>query len=980
MPTEFLSSADEFRLTRFPDDLDPQDLNTYFYLTDTDLKLLNTLRGDENRLGVSVLIGSLRFLGFFPELSSTPSRVLEFLAQQLDCDAKVFAEYGARPRTLRSHQQQIMAHLGYRRASPLDLLELEDWLLQRALEHDDSKTLFEQACQHIHRLKIMRLGISRIEKLIGTARRRAVDETYKRLGDFLTTERREQLDRVLRSTEEAYARLHWFQRTPKSNKPQAIITTLKKIHTLKDMGVMTWDLSAINPNRLKWLAQRGSKMKSQGLREMQPTSRYPILAAFLQQRLYLFTDAVVEMVNQRLWDIHNECKRAFEDDRLAATKTINETLSALKVLGSILLDETVDDSTVREQAFQKLSVNDLNKALERADQLIRPEKDAYVDYFSKRYRSVQNISKPLLATMDFVAADKDQGLLKGLGLVDEIHQGQRRKLPASTPTSFIPNAWWDEIIEDDCLDWRSYEIAALWVLREKLRSGDVYVSHSRRYLEMETYFIPKPKWLANRHEVVELTGTTLNARARLAQKTTDLLAAAERLETRLGSSQDFIRIQNDVLILSPLKAEEVSPELAWLRKEMDKRLPPRDITNVLIDMDNACNYSDGLLHLQSSQRRDKDLLQHLYGCLLAQACNLGFKQMSKAADLSYNRLLWCNRWFIREDTLEEANAKLVQYQVSLPYSELWGTGLLSSSDGQRFPVKGDNRRARAQPNYFGYGIGVTFYTWALDTFAQFGSKAIPSTTRDATYVLDGILNNHNEIEVLEHSSDTAGYTEVVFALFDLLGMTFSPRIKDLANQQLYRLPDMDMSDLSKLRSHLSGVTNDELIVSGWDEMLRLVLSLKKGYVTSSLIIQKLQAYPRKHPLMRMLQEYGRIIKTIHILNWYENHSFRRRISLQLNKGEALHLLRAAIFYGKHGELVSMEDEPLDHIVGCLNLVSSIVVVWNTGQMAKVIDDLKAEGHQFKDEDVARLWPTRHQHINIIGRYHFATDEILVADD
>ena len=180
---------------------------------------------------------------------------------------------------------------------------------------------------------------------------------------------------------------------------------------------------------------------------------------------------------------------------------------------------------------------------------------------------------------------------------------------------------------------------------------------------------------------------------------------------------------------------------------------------------------------------------------------------------------------------------------------------------------------------------------------------------------------------------------------------------------------MDMSELTKLKSHLSGVINDELIVSGWDEMLRLVLSLKKGYVTSSLIIQKLQAYPRKHPLMRILQEYGRIIKTIHILNWYENHSFRCRISLQLNKGEALHLLRAAIFYGKHGELDSMEDEPLDHIVGCLNLVSNIVVVWNTVQMANIIDDLKAEGHQINDEDIARLWPTRHQHLNIIGRYH-----------
>jgi hypothetical protein len=36
--------------------------------------------------------------------------------------------------------------------------------------------------------------------------------------------------------------------------------------------------------------------------------------------------------------------------------------------------------------------------------------------------------------------------------------------------------------------------------------------------------------------------------------------------------------------------------------------------------------------------------------------------------------------------------------------------------------------------------------------------------RDATYVLDEILDNETELPILEHTTDTAGYTEVVFAL------------------------------------------------------------------------------------------------------------------------------------------------------------------------------------------------------------------------
>ena len=48
--------------------------------------------------------------------------------------------------------------------------------------------------------------------------------------------------------------------------------------------------------------------------------------------------------------------------------------------------------------------------------------------------------------------------------------------------------------------------------------------------------------------------------------------------------------------------------------------------------------------------------------------------------------------------------------------------------------------------------------------------------RDATYVLDEILDNETELTILEHTTDTAGYTEVVFALFDLLGLQFSPKV------------------------------------------------------------------------------------------------------------------------------------------------------------------------------------------------------------
>ena len=196
---------------------------------------------------------------------------------------------------------------------------------------------------------------------------------------------------------------------------------------------------------------------------------------------------------------------------------------------------------------------------------------------------------------------------------------------------------------------------------------------------------------------------------------------------------------------------------------------------------------------------------------------------------------------------------LVDYHHDLDISQRWGLGTLSSSDGQRFPITGRSRKARTIRRYFGYHRGVTFYTWTSDQFSLYGSKAIASTVRDATYVLDEILANETELPILEHTTDTSGYTEIVFALFDLLGLTFTPRIKDLTDQQLYRTANVELEDLPHVRARLSKRANIHLCLELWDEFLRLAGSLKLGWVTASLAIQRIQASPRKSQLARGLQ-------------------------------------------------------------------------------------------------------------------------------
>lgn len=48
-----------------------------------------------------------------------------------------------------------------------------------------------------------------------------------------------------------------------------------------------------------------------------------------------------------------------------------------------------------------------------------------------------------------------------------------------------------------------------------------------------------------------------------------------------------------------------------------------------------------------------------------------------------------------------------------------------------------------------------------------------------THVLDGLLYHESDLDIREHYTDTAGFTEHVFALMHLLGFAFCPRILDL---------------------------------------------------------------------------------------------------------------------------------------------------------------------------------------------------------
>ena len=865
--------------------------------------------------------------------------------------------------------------LGFRKAKPRHLKALQTWLAERALEHDRPTFLLQMACEKLYCDKLVRPGITILERMVTRGRVQAQQDTFRLLAPVLTDGCKVLLDRLLvRDDALGCTPLAWLRHSATSNSATAILATLEKLAYLRRWGLEDWDLRALPPNRLKFLAQLGRKSTSQALQRTPEERRYPILVAFLQQSLLEITDEVIDLFDRCLAEAYARAGRDRDDFRSSVAQSTNEKVQLFRELARLVLDPTVGDAELRSTVYRRIPAEVLQRAVEESDHIIRPLDDSYFDFLASRYSYLRQFAPAFLDAFDFQSNVEPDPLLEAVRLLRRLNAEHRRTIPEDAPLSFVPAKWRTYVVDaQGAIDRHYYELCVLWELRGAFCAGNVWLRSSRRYANPESYLIARQRWPTLRPEVcrqIQAPESGLLRSNQCAEELEELLFEVDWLLPRAGKSawttaSSWYR---------PLKRTTGQKVAVLLEQHIDERLPQVELSELLIEVDSWSQFTRCLEHAAGSEPRSRDLPRHLYASILAQGSNLGLTRMAQISDLAPDRLAWCTNWYLREETLKAAVNAVVNFHHRQPLSACWGGGTLSSSDGQRFPASGKVRNATALPRYFGYGKGVTFYTWTSDQFSQYGTKVIPATVRDATYVLDEILDNETELSIVEHTTDTSGYTEVLFALFDLLGMQFAPRIRDLGDQRLYRLDGAKV--YPNLEPRLHGRINRDLILHRWDDLLRVAGSLKMGWVTASLFIGKLQSYPRQNALTRALQEYGRLIKTIFILRYLESEEYRRRINTQLNKGEALHALRRFLFFANEGTIRRKQKEEQTNQASCLNLLTNAVIAWNTVYMGAVLDQLKAEGYPINEADLGHLSPARYEHINPYGKYHFEVEGVF----
>ena len=1003
MPVSFLSDAERQRFNSFPSDMSPADLIAFFTLSENDLRQVPKTTTPPNRLGFALRIPLLRFLGFhLPDLTTVPEVVIEYVGSQIGTAAAQIKFYAERDATRTVHQRAIEDYLGFRLPTETDLQSVGEWLKERALEHDRPTVLLQFLCERFLAERIVRPGFSVVERMVATARNAAEEEIFRRIESVTDEHLVKSLDELLLAEQpHRPTPLASLRQSATANSPKTILAGLDKLQKLQQWHVGSWNLAAVNPNRRKQLAQIGFRSTAQALSRMSKTRRYPILLAFLAQLHEEILDELVELFDRLLYNISSRADRKLTEIRQQIALLAGDKIKLLQELVRILIDPTVPDTELRKAIYEFLPETKLKVTFNECERINEPLDENFFKLIGDRYSYLRQFIPTFLNALPLDGNAETEWLRKAIEILRDLNESGKRRIPDDAPVDFVDAKWWEYVFDDkERIVKKYYELCVLFELRAKLRAGDIWVIGSRRYARLDSYLIPAEDWTQMRPAVCELLDLPEDGEHRLKLRQAELqelyirfdrffdelikkhqkttieapnfpanFNPADHLDRKIN-----VRMEDGKLVVTKLPGEEISASSEALKKEVSDRLPEIELTDLLIEVDGWTSFSRHFAHPNGSEPRTSDALHHCYASILAQACNFGFRQMQRMSGLTYRKMAWFSTWYLREETLKSAFSELVNFHSRLPLTQLWGGGTLSSSDGQRFPVSVKTRNAVSVPRYFGYGRGLTYYTWTSDQYSQFGTKVVPTTIRDATYVLDEILDNETELTILEHTTDTAGYTDLVFGLFDLLGLQFSPRLADLAGKTLYSVDKKIKYE--NINSLITGKINVDLILRHWDELLRIAGSLKKGYVTASLLISKLQSSPQKNALTKAIQEYGKLNETIFILKYLQSPEYQKRITVQLNKGEALHALRRNVFIANEGRIRQRHQEDQLNQAACLNLVVNAITVWNTVYMQAAIEQLKSEGYELNEDDVKHLSPARSEHINMYGKYYFNIEEEL----
>ena len=931
---------------------------------------------------------------------------IEYVARQIGVDpSEVFIKSYSKE-TYARHQRAILSYFGY---SPFDeaaktIITNEIAALIRVQFRP--KLVLLEIIQVLTIKKIAIPSYNVLADLIVAALNNHQRTLNKIIETCLTENQRTNLDTLLEkepsnSTEEGWRyRLTLLKKPNQSTRPAKIRANLVDLDTVQtlylDLMPVVQRLN-LSYESIRYYAYSVIKAQIPQVSRRADEDRFLHLIAFIVYQTFklndLLIDTLLSAVQAAVNAAEKEQKEVYfreRDERNQSFATLVEqfrqnvqaTLSAIR---TIVADAKLNDS--QKVVLIDGVLNDKPTKPAQVEQQIDEFKQSAVkiqqgqDYFAlleTRSLKLQHRVADILRQVHFAPNCSKPALWAAL-----CHYQQKDgNIDKSAPVDFLVE---DQRVALTATDGKFrvslYKALFFVEVAEAIKSGALNLLHSEKFRSLDEYLIQKVDWEANRAEYLQ--------RAQL-EGFADCKATLKALEKKLDAryketNQNLIDGKNPYLTIRANGSFHVStPKLEEVEcLSLGVFFPERkyiSMLEMLATVDHATHFLDEFEHWQIKYQRARPPKKILFAGIIGYGCDIGHRKLAQISkQIDDSELDNAVNWYFSLQNVQGANDRILRLidRMSLPNIYRNQSDLLhTSSDGQKINVAVDSLNANYSFKYLGKEKGASTITFIDMRDLSWHSMVISSAEREAPYVIDGLMHN-DVIKSDIHSTDTHGYSEVIFASTYLLGFEFAPRIKGVGRQQLYSFKHRKHYEEQGYLLLPDHYIRENQFEDQWDDVLRFIATIRLKITTASQLFKRLNSYSKQHPLYRALKEFGKIPKSLFILKYCDDLKFRQAIEKQLNKVESSNKFSKAVSFGHSSEFMQSEKEDQEIAEACRRLIKNAAVCWNYLYLSQELATEKNEKRRAELIEAIRNGSiTTWKHFNLHGEFDFSDERMV----
>lgn len=949
------------------------------------------MRTSSNKIGFLVMCGYFKATKRFYLPQDFYERDVETVSRQLGLDVQAFKSHEYTETTRLRHQKQILEFFGFK---PFDenaegALAFDVATMARA--HLKPRLIFDRCLDFLiqQRTQIPSLRILTDMVRAGLHDRKA--ELVALMNAYLRDDTRALLDDLFATPDDQNRyRLTLLKKLSQSTKPTRIKESITDFETLAELyGKLENILSLLDlrPAGIRYFA--GSVLKSEvfQIHRRQENDRYIHTAAFVAHQFYRtqdqLTDTFLNVLSSFQTTISREHKDRLAAQRIDQQNALKTTVDALdkSVFGLIRqIRELADNSTLSDtqkiveikSALSQQKAGAFEKL--KADLIEAGQDQSWFDALEAHSLKLQNRLNPILKALTFGPNDRAKRLL----IAVDHFKANDGSIGERPPIDFLdPNERAVLKRADGMFRPSLYKVFLFQHVGDAIKSGDLNLEQSYKYRPMDAYLIDRDRWNRNREQLLERAGlaefTNPNP---VLKKLDEVLTTQYRITNEHAPNNPHLKFRPTGtfhIATPPVDAREVAPLSEWFPQRHDVPL-----AQVLETIHNHTGMLNAFEHWQQTHSRQAASRPALLAGIMGLGCGIGVRKMARISSrITESELEHAVNWRFSLDNICAANNAVVKGMDQMELPNLYrrnNDALHTASDGQKFEVRGESLHATRSFKYFGQGQGVSAYTFVDERNFLWHSLIISASDRESAYVIDGLM--HNDVVKSDiHSTDTHGYTETVFGLTHLLGFSFAPRIKSIGKQTIYIFKPKNKA-VKDWKIQPDKTINDTLIRENWDELLRLVTTIKLKENTASDIFRRLNSYSRQHTLYQTLKAFGQIIKSLFVLRYIDDLELRQAIEKQLNKVELANRFTRAVAVGNPREFTQAEKEEQEIAEACNRLIKNCIICWNYLYLARQLEKANAEVEKENLRHIIRHHsPMTWAHINMLGEYDFSDEKL-----